>query len=140
MTISEIIRQQVISEADYRCEYCKTSSRLTGTPLIMDHILPRSLSGTDTRDNLAASCYRCNEFKSSKTEALDPQDQQLVPLFDPRTHSWSTHFTWSNGGTHIIGLTPIGRATVIALRLNNESLVTARSIWIEFAWHPPTDP
>jgi 5-methylcytosine-specific restriction endonuclease McrA len=46
----------------------------------MEHILPRSLGGTDDRVNLAAACYRCNEFKGAKTEAVDPAIQQLVQL------------------------------------------------------------
>lgn len=33
---------------------------------------------------MAASCYRCNEFKGVKTHAIDPQTSQLVPLFNPR--------------------------------------------------------
>ena len=139
MSISDSFRQLVIQAANYRCEYCKTSSRLTGMPLIMEHILPRSLGGTDERNNLAASCYRCNEFKGAKTEALDPETQQLVPLYNPRNQDWLAHFIWGNGGTHIIGITPIGRATVIALRLNNDNIVAARSIWLELFWHPPSD-
>jgi len=103
----------------------------------MEHILPRSLGGTDDRSNLAASCYRCNEFKGAKTEAIDPETQQLIPLYNPRTDNWADHFFWGNGGTHVIGTTATGRATVVALRLNNDNLVTARLIWIEFAWHPP---
>jgi hypothetical protein len=137
MSISDRLRRQIIEDANNRCEYCLTSSRLTGTPLIIEHILPRSLGGTDQRINLAAACYRCNEFKGTKTEALDPETQQLWSLYNPRTQNWAMHFSWGNGGTHVIGLTPTGRATVVALRLNNDNIVTARSLWIEFSWHPP---
>ena len=63
MTISGKLRQQVISEANARCEYWQTSSRVTGTPLVMEHIMPKSLGGSDERSNLATACYRCNEFK-----------------------------------------------------------------------------
>lgn len=137
MSIPESLRRQIIEAASYRCEYCQTPSQLTGTPLVMEHILPRSLGGSDNRNNLAASCYRCNEFKGAKTEALDPETQQLVTLFNPRVDVWAEHLRWSNGGTHITGLTPAGRATVVALRLNNDNIITARSIWLEFGWHPP---
>ena len=137
MSISKALRLKTIAEADYRCEYCQTSSRLTGTPLVMGHILPKSLGGEDKPGNLAASCYRCNEFKGVKTHTRDPETGQLVPLFNPRIQVWSEEFVWGNGGTHIIGQTPIGRATVLALRLNNEQIVEARAIWIEFGWHPP---
>lgn len=92
MTISEGLRRQIIEEANHRCEYCQTSSRLTGIPLVMEHILPRSLGGTDDRVNLAAACYRCNEFKGTKTEAVDPESQQLVQLFNPRIEDWAAHF------------------------------------------------
>ncbi len=139
MTIPASLRHQVIAKANYRCEYCQTSSRLTGLPLIMEHILPQSLGGTDDRENLAASCYRCNEFKGVKTLAVDPETGQLIPLFNPRTQFWYDHFIWVNGGTQIAGLTAIGRATVIALRLNNENIVGARTIWIKSGWHPPRD-
>ena len=84
VTISEQLRREIIAAANYRCEYCKSSSRLTGTPLVMEHILPRSLGGLDHRENLAASCYRCNEFKGAKTHAVDPATKQLVELFNPR--------------------------------------------------------
>ena len=42
-------------------------------------------------------------------------------------------------GTQIIGLTAIGRATVVALRLNNEEIVGARWLWAQAGWHPPDD-
>jgi hypothetical protein len=34
-------------------------------------------------------------------------------------------------------LTRCGRATVIALKLNNFFAVTARSAWVSAGWHPP---
>ncbi|MBW4511077.1 MAG: HNH endonuclease [Scytonematopsis contorta HA4267-MV1] len=136
MTISEQLRRQVIIEADYRCEYCKTSSRVTGQPPVIEHIFPRTLGGTDERENLAASCYRCNEFKGAKTHATDPETGQLVALFNPQSQIWTEHFAWVNGGTHVAGLTPTGRATVMALRLNNENIVESRAIWMEAGWHP----
>jgi hypothetical protein len=137
--VPENIRRQVFAEAHYRCEYCQTSHRLLGMPPTLDHILPIALGGSDTRENLAAACYRCNEYKGAKTHALDPLSGDLVPLFNPRTQVWSEHFTWANGGTHIVGLTAWGRATVVALRLNNEYVVEARALWIAREWHPPSD-
>jgi HNH endonuclease len=138
-SISKSLCQQVINEAGYRCEYCRTSSRLTGMPLVMDHILPSSLGGNDERENLAACCYRCNEFKGAKITANDPVTNESVSLFNPRQQGWLDHFQWANGGTHIIGITAIGRGTVLALRLNNEDVVQARAIWICLSWHPPND-
>ena len=69
--------------------------------------------------------------------AIDPLTGEEVALFNPRTQSWPDHFGWSDDGTQIIGLTPIGRATVVALRLNNEFIVPARRQWAIAGWHPP---
>ncbi len=107
-------------------------------PLIIDHIVPRSVGGDNTRENLAAACYRCNEFKWAKTHARDPVTGELVPLFHPRLQHWTDHFMWTNGGTHIAGLTSVGRATVLALQLNNAYIVESRTLWIAHDWHPPT--
>jgi 5-methylcytosine-specific restriction endonuclease McrA len=72
MAISDKVRQHLCAAANYRCEYCRTSSKLTGMPLVMDHILPQVAGGSDEPENIAAACYRCNEFKGSKTHASDP--------------------------------------------------------------------
>jgi 5-methylcytosine-specific restriction endonuclease McrA len=132
-------RQAVFDRARHRCEYCQTPRRVIGMPLVIDHIVPRSQGGEESAANWCAACYRCNEFKATRTHALDPATGALVPLFHPREQSWQDHFAWANGGTHIVGLSPTGRATVIALRLNNEYLVEARVLWIAWQWHPPED-
>lgn len=133
------LRRQVAARAGFRCEYCRTSQRVIGMPLVLDHILPRVAGGSDDLENLCAACYRCNEYKGAKAHAVDPQTGELAPLFNPRTRYWSDHFEWANGGTHIVGLTPTGRATVIALRLNNDYVVEARTAWIARSWHPPEE-
>lgn len=138
-SISEKIREQLRSAAGEKCEYCRTSSRVTGIPLVIDHIIPISAGGGNERENLAAACYRCNEFKGAKTHGNDPVTGEIVSLFNPYRQKWAEHFRWANGGTHIVGVTPTGRATVIALRLNNEYVVEARILWISHDWHPPRD-
>jgi hypothetical protein len=51
----------------------------------------------------------------------------------------SVHFAWADNGTHIAGLTATGRATVLALQLNNPYAVTVREAWVSAGWHPPTE-
>ncbi len=125
-------------EAGHCCEYCRTCRRIIGMPLVIDHIIPKVKGGGDERENLAAACYRCNEFKGIKTDNIDPATNTLAPLFNPRLQILQEHFAWANGGTHIIGLTPTGRTTVIALRMNNEYIVESRRLWVSMNWHPPT--
>jgi hypothetical protein len=136
-SVSPSIRQQVISDAKQCCEYCQTQQRLIGMPLVIDHITPRSTGGSHDRVNLAASCYRCNEFKGAKTNAIDPLTNELVSLFNPRQQTWIEHFVWIEEGTRIAGLTAIGRATVDALQLNNQYVLESRRIWGAENWHPP---
>jgi 5-methylcytosine-specific restriction endonuclease McrA len=55
MSIPEKIRSEVLARANYRCEYCRTYSRLVGMPLVMEHIIPKMAGGEDKPENLAAS-------------------------------------------------------------------------------------
>jgi HNH endonuclease len=75
-------------------------------PLTMEHIQPKSLGGSDDLINLAAACYRCNEFKGAKISEIDPGTGQSSRLFNPRTDLWSNHFTWVNGGIQVTGVVP----------------------------------
>jgi hypothetical protein len=40
----------------------------------------------------------------------------LVALFNPRQDKWSKHFAWR--GPLLIGKTPVGRATIDVLKIN----------------------
>jgi hypothetical protein len=42
-------------------------------------------------------------------------------------------------GSKIVGLTPVGRATAIALNLNHPLIVEARRLWSAVGWHPPKE-
>jgi hypothetical protein len=131
------LRQRIVEQAQYRCGYCLTQEVVSGIPLTLEHIIPKAEGGQDVEENLWLSCRLCNEAKGILTEAVDPETGATVPLFNPRTQAWAEHFTWSEDGTRIIGQTPTGRATVVALSLNSELRVLARAIWVEAGWHPP---
>jgi hypothetical protein len=40
-------------------------------------------------------------------------------------------------GIQVVGLSDCGRATVIALQLNNVIAVLVRREWVAAGWHPP---
>ena len=135
--ISVELRQQIMGEARHQCGYCLTSTQIIGHPMVIDHLIPEAKGGITVRENLWLACRRCNEFKGICTHALDPLSNKQTPLFNPRQQSWTVHFAWSERGTHIIGLTAVGRTTVIALQLNNPEIVGARGLWVQAGWHPP---
>jgi HNH endonuclease len=142
MTITDAMRQQVKLRCDFLCEYCHSSEEASAAPFEMDHVLPRSLGGTDRLENLALACQRCNGYRYNFTTGVDPETGATVPLFNPRLQNWADHFVWTVDQLRIVGVTPIGRATCDRLDLNDEfhnagMIVRARSLWIKGGWHPP---
>jgi HNH endonuclease len=137
--IAESVRQRVREQAKNRCGYCQSSQQYILGVLEIEHIIPTAKSGASVEENLWLSCRLCNGHKGVQTHAPDPVTQTVVALFNPRVQVWSEHFTWNDDGTIIIGRTPCGRATVIALKLNNEIAVSVRSNWVRAGWHPPKD-
>jgi hypothetical protein len=108
--------------------------------MVVDHILPLVAGGSSQLENLCLACYRCNEFKGRRTEGADPVEGQMTPLFHPRRDAWATHFAWQADRVTLAGLTPVGRATIVALRLNEAWLLEARQLWIVLGLHPPLEP
>ncbi len=68
---------------------------------------------------------------------VDPLTGETAPLFHPVRQRWRDHFTWDESQTQIVGLTACGRVTVIALHMNNPTVVRARHRWVSAGWHPP---
>lgn len=135
--ISEALRQRVREAAQDRCGYCLSPQRFVLGKLEIEHLIPRSAGGSEEEVNLWLSCSLCNRYKGAQTSAVDPLTNSSEPLFNPRQENWNTHFSWSADGVRIEGLTPVGRATVEALKLNNELSVEVRRNWVRAGWHPP---
>jgi hypothetical protein len=108
--------------------------------LEIEHIIPVANGGESSETNLWLSCPLCNRFKSDRISARDPETGIEVPLFNPRMQRWSEHFRWSDDGTRVVGLTPIGRATVVLLHLTDDpDALLVRAHWLLAGWHPPTE-
>ncbi|MDA0242828.1 MAG: HNH endonuclease signature motif containing protein [Chloroflexi bacterium] len=135
--ISPAMRQKLAVEAQERCGYCQSQQQYALGRLEIDHIIPIAAGGNDHEENLWLSCRLCNSYKGTQTTAVDPLSGRVVALFNPRQQVWAEHFVWSGDGTQIVGLTPCGRATVMALQLNNVVAVMVRQAWVRAGWHPP---
>jgi len=120
--ISGALRQRVAVAAYFRCGYCLTSQRIIGPLLEIDHIVPEARGGTSDEENLWLACPMCNSHKADRQEAVDPESQVTVPLFNPRAERWDEHFEWVEAGAIIRGKTPKGRATVAALQMNHPDI------------------
>lgn len=136
--LSKQLRWLVRERAQGCCEYCLCQEDYGPDAFSDEHIIPLAAGGQSKAENLARACQRCNNFKYNKTSALDPLSQEIVPLFHPRHHDWHEHFAWSDDYTMMIGLTPIGRATIVALDLNRKGVVNQRKLLLLIRKHPPT--
>lgn len=131
------LRKAICERAGDCCEYCLMQTILSHDPFSAEHILPISKGGLDNLSNLAWSCLGCNLYKATKTQVFDLLTGDLVPLYNPRTENWLTHFEWSENFSVIVGKTPTGRATITCLKLNRIGLVNLRKILAAAGKHPP---
>lgn len=136
--LSSLGRRRFVGERAYHaCEYCFTPADHSSTPFELDHIEPSSKGGTSDVENLALACRGCNNYKQARTEALDPSSRILATLYNPRRDKWNKHFRWTTDFLTIVGISPIGRATVAALRLNRVGVVNLRRVLQMLGKHPP---
>lgn len=130
-------RAAVVERARGCCEYCWSQARFATQSFSVEHIIPRSKGGPTTLENLALSCQGCNNHKYNHIDARDPISGQTASLYHPRHHKWRDHFIWNDDYTMMVGITPIGRATVEALQLNREGVINLRRILFASGEHPP---
>ena len=134
--IPEALRQLVTTRAHGRCEYCQSPEAYATERFSVEHNQPPPLQGPTVPANLALACQGCNGYKSVQTSSVDPEVGETVELFHPQRHVWREHFTWSEDGLRIIGLTPAGRATVALLRINRPPLMNLRRALMAIDVHP----
>lgn len=129
------IVRTVHERANFCCEYCHTCQEIIGHAMHVEHIEPNK---DNSLDNLCLACANCNLSKAQATTGIDPQTDEISTLFHPRKQIWSEHFQWIDGGLRLMGLTSVGRATVVRLKINMDRVINARAFWIAIGVHPPT--
>jgi hypothetical protein len=137
--VSNQLKQQVFERAAGCCEYCRCQARFAMQSFSVEHIIPVSRGGATTLDNLALACQGCNNHKYARLTGRDPVSSESTALFHPRQNRWRDHFVWNEDFIVMIGLTPVGRATVEALQLNREGVVNLRRILYAMGEHPPVE-
>ena len=129
--MDDAIRDLVRRRAGNRCEYCLLPQ--SASPLLtfhVEHVIAKQHLDDDTDDPnaLALACNRCNAYKGTNLSSIDPDTKTTVQLFNPRKDEWSSHFLLRDG--KIIGITPLGRATVRLLNMNAPQRVELREEWV----------
>lgn len=75
----KLTKAEVFRRDNYTCQYCgKHTAKLT-----VDHVIPRSLGGNHTWNNLVAACPQCNHKKGGKT-SIQANMPLLSKPFTPR--------------------------------------------------------
>lgn len=62
----KIIRNQIIEESGRICYICNQYIPENHFPTL-DHVIPKSALGKDTKENLKCCCKKCNDDKSNKS-------------------------------------------------------------------------
>lgn len=119
-------RALVRARAGDRCEYCLIRQEHAEYAHHIEHIVARQHGGDDGLGNLALACARCNACKGPNLTGIDGETGEVVPLFHPRRDVWREHFAFE--GARIDGLTPVGRATVRVLAMNETRRLEIRAL------------
>jgi hypothetical protein len=134
----ESTKKFVQKRAENRCEYCHSPVDFSPAPFSVEHIIPTTKDGSDDDSNLAFACQGCNGRKYNHAEAKDPLSGKYFPLYHPRRDYWSEHFDWNDSATHLVALSPTGRATIERLKLNRREVVNLRKLLMLIGKHPPS--
>ena len=137
-TIPAQLQRTVTQRARSRCEYCGLSQEGQEARFHIDHVVPALHGGETIAENLALACVSCSLRKAARQHARDPYTGTEAALFNPRTDQWEDHFRWD--GARILGLTPTGRATVGALKMNRLLILAIREEEMLRGRHPPPTP
>ena len=134
MSQAEAFRSLVVARAGGVCEYCRLLEAATGVTFHLEHVVPRSLGGETSLDNLALSCPGCNLAKADRVDGLDHR-RETQPLFNPRMYEpwllgWHLHFILEHDSGIILSRSQIGEATTQTLKLNSAHRVFARKLQI----------
>jgi len=132
--IPDSLRQQVITRANRRCEYCLIHRDDSLYVHEVDHIIAEKHRGETISDNLCLACLDCNRHKGSDFASFDPETEEVALLFNPRQQRWNDHFRLEEA--RIVPLSPEGRVTVFILKLNDGLRIRARRALIDAGRYP----
>ncbi|PWK18775.1 HNH endonuclease [Arcicella aurantiaca] len=124
--ISELHRSFVIKRATQCCEYCHLEDDVNYIPHQIDHIISLKHGGKTELENLAYSCFSCNNNKGSDIGTMLLPNMEFIRLFNPRLDNWNEHFELAYGV--IYPLTSIGEETIKLLKMNTVEKIMERNV------------
>jgi HNH endonuclease len=128
--IAASLRRQVFDRARGCCEYCLKPEIFAFCPHEIDHTIAEKHGGSTTEVNLALACKLCNSYKGSDIASIDPQTNEITPIYNPRRDRWSDHFQLTPTA-EFVALSSQARATIRILQMNRPDRVEERRLWIQ---------
>jgi hypothetical protein len=128
------LRALVRERARGRCEYCLLHEDDAWVNHEPDHIVAAKHRGRTEEANLAWTCLTCNRHKGTDVASIHDQTERVVRLFHPRRDRWTRHFRLK--GALLVGRTPVGRVTVLLLKINRKDRVRMRRALIAAGCYP----
>ncbi len=124
-------RAFVTSRAGGACEYCRLVQEFSGNVFHIEHVVPKSLGGATSLDNLALSCSGCNLAKGPPTGMKIAGNAVETAFFNPRNYSpstlgWHLHFNLDRESGIIYPISDRGIATIQGPDMNSDLRVRAR--------------
>jgi 5-methylcytosine-specific restriction endonuclease McrA len=113
-----------MERAQYRCEYCRIHEDDSFLGFQVDHVISIKHGGETKLENLAWSCFACNNNKGSDIATILFPDKRLVRLFNPREEVWEEHFEVISAVIH--PTSEIGEATIKLLKMNEVDRIIER--------------
>jgi len=132
--ISVTYRKITSERSNGCCEYCLIHEDDAFFSFEIDHIISEKHGGLTHPDNLANTCFFCNQFKGSDIGSVLLPDMELIRFYHPRKDVWQEHFELENG--LIQPLTNIGEVTAKILKFNDVDRIIERRLLIEFGRYP----
>jgi 5-methylcytosine-specific restriction endonuclease McrA len=85
-------RINLMARDNFQCQYCSKKPRRTD--LNLDHVVPRSLGGRSTWENVVTSCVDCNRRKGGRT----PRQARMKLRRKPERPRWTplANLMWSS--------------------------------------------
>lgn len=122
--ISDRIRILVVRRAEHHCEYCQLNEEDSFLGFQVDHIISIKHGGKTDENNLAWSCFACNNNKGSDVGTVLLPDTRFVRLFNPRQDKWEEHFELIE--CVFYAKSDVGEATIKVLKLNDVERIMER--------------
>lgn len=93
MPISKRTRIMIFRRDDYTCTYCGAIN----VPLHLDHVIPRSIGGSDDPANLTTACVACNLGKGSLLIMPADRHREREEFFEYLAATEAGYHLWQEG-------------------------------------------